>query len=247
VAGLFFLLVNGGRGALGDVRVRKALSISIDRAFLANTLIKDSAGPAFNLVPAAMPGFHATLPAWSQTPLETRRSEARALLAEAGFNNARPLKFEFKYGGLDSNRLTAVALQAMWKEVGAKADLVNVTSQVLSRDARARDFDVMKYNYFAPFLDPVTFLNLLRSDSGANLSTYENARYDAALDAADAQLDPVTRFERLRAAEVLAMADFPIIPIFFAGSTALVHQRVRGWVSNPKGDHPSRYLLFTDH
>jgi oligopeptide transport system substrate-binding protein len=247
VAGLYFLLVNGSRGALGDVRVRKALSISIDRAFIANTLIRESSGPAFNLVPAAMPGFHTALPAYSRTPIETRRSEARQLLAEAGFTNANPLKFEFKYGGLDFNRQTAVALQAMWKEVGVRADLVNLNTQVLNRDARARDFDVLKYNYFAPFLDPVAFLNLLRSDNSANLSAYENARYDAALDAADAQLDPVMRFERLREAEALVMADFPIIPIYFAGSTALVHQWVRGWVSNPRGDHPSRYLSLTDH
>jgi oligopeptide transport system substrate-binding protein len=175
-----------------------------------------------------------------------REAEAKRLLAEAGYGDGKPLTVTLKFGGQEKNRRTAVAIQAMWKKIGIDARLENIGTRSVVSDARQGTYEVMRYNYFAPYLDPVAFLNLLKTDSNTNYSRYSNPEFDELLTQVDSIRDPEARTAELRRLEAMAMADFPVIPVYFEGRISLISKRVKGWIDNGRGDHLARYMWLED-
>lgn len=245
VIGLFYVLLNNDRAPMNDVRVRRALSIAIDRDQIANTLMRNEAQPAYSIVPLAMPDYPNNPMPFSRQPIAERQREARALLAEAGFNAQRPLRFSYKFGGQEVNRRLAVALQSMWQAIGAQVELDNVGANSAVADARTGNYQAIRYTYYAPFRDAVGFLRLFETGSNTNFSRYANPAFDRALHEADGILDPRQRIARLREVETMAMSDFPVAPIYFHIRYYLVSSRIRGFVAHPGGEHLSRYMSFS--
>src|SRR5690606_33010077 len=142
-----------------------------------------------------------------------------------------PLKIEIKAANTTDTLLITQAVQADWREVGVEASVVQAEGQIAFADYRNRNFDVGAMSWYADYNDPLTFLAILKSDTGAqNYADYSNPRYDALLDASDHQPDIARRAEILRQAEQLMLDDEALIPIYFVVSRNLVNPRVTGWV-----------------
>ncbi len=91
--------------------------------------------------------------------------------------------------------------------------------------------------------DPMTFLELLNSQSGPqNHSHYISPTYDALLSQADHTRDLVARAKVLAHAEALAIADVAVAPIMTDSARNLVNPNLAGWVDNPANWHLKRYL-----
>ncbi len=239
--GLKYLIVNTKRPPLDDVRVRKALSISINREVIAEKILRDGSPPLTSLVPAAMPGYGPNPASFADQPYAQRTEEAKRLLAAAGFSAGHPLQFDLEVLPGENVRRVAVALQAMWRGIGADVKLVNIGSQGYRKMLRTGDFSVSWYTYFAPFSDATAFLLLLQSESLGNYSGYNNPEFDRMLSAANDITDPESRAEHLRQAEQLALADFPVIPLFTPARVYLVSKRVHGWIEHNE-PHLARHL-----
>ncbi|MBL8629293.1 MAG: peptide ABC transporter substrate-binding protein [Rhodospirillaceae bacterium] len=242
VNGVYYILLNNSKPELSDVRVRKALSLAVDRELITKGLIKTSDTPAYGIVPMAMPGYGDNSPAYANEPIAQRREEAKRLLAEAGYGPSKPLKINYKTGGQEVNRRIAVAIQSLWKQIGVEVEVENVGSSSIVADSNSGNFTAMRYSYFAAFEDAVSFLKLLETGGTINFSRYSNPKFDKMLDEADQILDPAKRLVLLREAEQLAMADFPVIPVYFNYRYYLVSQRVQGWTDNLRGEHLARFL-----
>jgi oligopeptide transport system substrate-binding protein len=240
--GVFYVLLNLKTGPTRDVRVREALSLTVDRDLISRQLLRNEGDPAYTIVPAAMPNYEAPPLPMQSMSMDERKARARALLQEAGYPAANPLPITYNFGGQESNRRIAVALQSMWQEIGINVTLENVGGNGVVADARTGNFEAMRYQYYAPFQDPVVFLQLMQSEANVNLSGYANPTFDAALLAADRTLDPAERVRRLQEVERMIMADFPVIPIYYNQRNYLVAPRVQGWVDNVRGEHVSRFL-----
>jgi oligopeptide transport system substrate-binding protein len=242
VSGIYYLLVNNSRETLGDVRVRKALSISLDRDQIV-ALLEPGNKPAYNLVPPSLPNYGENPMPFAKTSTKERIAEAKELLKQAGYGpGGKVLKLNLKTGGQENNRRVTVAVQAMWKEIGVQAEIENVGARSIVADSQAGNYDVMRYTYYAAFQDAVSFLKLLESRANINFSSYSNPKFDELLANADKLRDPNERVQALRAAERVAMEDYPVIPVYFYYRYYLVSQRVKGWVENPRGEHLARYL-----
>ena len=110
---------------------------------------------------------------------------------------------------------------------------------------RARDFEMGDVGWVADFNDPVNFLELNRSSTGAqNYGDYNNPRYDALLAQADRERDLVKRGEILKQAEQLVLDDLPVVPLFFGPSSNLVNPDVTGFVDNIQDFHRKRWMCF---
>ena len=240
-SGLKYLIINTKRPPLDDVRVRQALSISMNRKVIAEKILRDGSPPITNLVPAEMPNYGPNPASFAEQPYDQRAEEAKHLLADAGFSASHPLRFNFEVLPGEKPRRVAVALQAMWRSIGAEAKLVNIGSQGYRKLLRTGDFSVAWYTYFAPYSDATAFLLLLRSESLQNYSGYNNPEFDRLLSAANDITDVHSRATYLRQAEQLALADYPLIPLYTPARVYLVSKRVQGWM-NHNQPHLARHL-----
>jgi oligopeptide transport system substrate-binding protein len=231
-------------GPLRDVRVRRALSEAIDRDFVTGKLMRAGQLPAYSFVPPGTAGSQpgAATP-WSRLSFAQRQAEARALLQAAGYGPGRPLKLELKTANVTESVLLAQAIQADWRAVGVQASIAQNEAQILFAAYRLRDFQVGLASWVADYDDPLTFLELFKSDTGQqNYGDYNNPAYDALLSAADHEPDAGRRGRLLARAEQALLNDEGIAPLYFGVSRSLVNPRITGWTDNLQNWHRARWL-----
>ena len=230
--------------ALQDIRVRRALSESIDRDFITAKLLRAGQVPAYSFVPPGTANYPGGAKfRWAAEPLAQRLIEARGLLTQAGYSPSHPLIVEIKTSNKSDNLLISQAIQADWAAIGVQSRIVQNESQIAFAAYRNRDFQVGLMDWTADFNDPTTFLGLMKSDVGAqNYGDYRNAEYDAALARAEAEPDVARRGALLAGAEQRLLDDEGTAPLFFMVNRNLVSSRVTGWVDNVEDFHRARWL-----
>jgi len=231
---------------LKDPRVRRALSEAIDRDFMAEKLQRAGQRPAYSFVPPGVANYaYGAQVRWAKESLPQRQIEARALLAQAGFGPRRPLRLEIKVPNSTETLLLMEAVQADWRDIGVETTLVQNEGQIAFAAYHDRDFQVGAMGWFADFNDPVTFLGLLKSDTGPqNYGDYKNPAYDALLARADQEPDAGRRAQILARAEQIMLDDEAMAPISFLVSRNLVSPKVTGWVDNALNFHRARWLCL---
>ena len=213
--------------------LRRALSMVIDRERLAEFVLRAGELPAYGWVPPGVEDYTSQSFDYRSLPLEERIARARRLYREAGYSTERPLRFELRYNAAEVNDRLAVAIASMWKDaLGVDAKLVAVEFKSLLEDIDRRDVDVFRSSWVGDYNDAYTFLQYLKGGFGVNLPHYRSDEYDALLALAGAEPDRGRRRGLLEAAERIALADHPLIPIYFYVNKHLVKPRVVGWYDN---------------
>ena len=232
--------------AFKDPRVRRALSEAIDRDFITHKLMRAGQQPAYAFVP---PGIANYVPepgprvAWAGLSFPERQAQARRLLAEAGYGPRNPLSFEMKVSNSPDTILLTEAIQADWRAIGVETKLLLNEGQIAFAAYRTRDFDIGFMSWYADFNDPVTFLGLFKSDTGAqNYGDYKDPQFDALMDAADREPDAARRARLLAQAESRMLDADALIPVYFVVNRNLVNPKITGWVDNEENFHRSRWL-----
>lgn len=234
----YFFRLNVHRAPLNDQRIRRALSLAIDRDAIAQKILPGGRQPAPTLISSVIPGY---------TPPPRRAYDlaaARQLLAEAGHAGGAGLPpIEILYNNSEILRLVAEAIQQMWRrDLGLDIRLVNQEFKVVFASRRTGDYQILLGSWTADYLDATTFLDLWRSDSGNNHTGWADPAYDALSDQANRLADPAARGAVLTAAEALVLEAAPIIPIYFNTHVYLLHPAVRGWQPTPMDHSDYRYV-----
>jgi oligopeptide transport system substrate-binding protein len=247
--GTTFIGFNPAVPAFKDIRVRQALTMAIDRDFITQKLMRGGQQPAYSFVPPGVASYPGSVqPYWAGWSLERRQTEARRLMALAGYTPQHPLKFEFKMRNTNDPQLIYPAVQADWHAVGADVSLYPEESQIAYSDYSARNFQAADIAWIADYNDPLTFLTLMQSNTGPqNYTDYKNPAYDALLEKANHEVDLKARGLELAQAEHIAMTDATIAPIYYYVSKNLVSPKITGWVDNLSDWHLTRYLCFAGH
>jgi oligopeptide transport system substrate-binding protein len=224
---------NLDRPLFRDPRVRRALSLVIDRERLANSVLRVGELPAHGWVPPNIFNYASQSFDYASWPMAQRIAEARQLLAAAGYGAHRQLRFELRYNNGEVHTKVAVAVVSMWKEaLGVDAQLAGVEFKSLLQDIDRRAVDVFRSSWVGDYNDAYTFLQYLKGDFGINLPHYRNSDYDALLARASQQVDAGLRRGILESAERLLLADHPLIPLYFYVNKHLVKPEVHGWYDN---------------
>ena len=231
-AGTYYFAFNTRRPPFDDVRVRRALSLAVNRDWIAHRLLGTGEAPATGLIPPALGGRN-------PDPLgQGDRLRIRRLLAAAGYGPDRPLRFTIRINSGGDHRRVAVALAAMWKPYGVEAAILNSEAQLHFAALRNGDFDLARSGWIADVPDPGAFLSVHSTASpGGNYSGYADSVYDRLV-------------ARARAGDAAALAqaerriaqDVPVLPLYFYVSRSLVAPDLAGWQDNPMNLHPSSLL-----
>lgn len=234
---------------LRDRRVREALAMAVDNAFITSKLLRAGQTPAWSFVTPGTASYAGSARTyWAQWPFVQRQERARQLLAEAGYGPDRALTIEIKHRNQPDPILYLGAVQADWRAIGVEVTLAQNETQVAYAAYQVGDFQVADVGVTADFNDAASFLHLLNSDSGAqNYGDYRNAAFDDLLSAAAREADVARRAQLLSDAEQIMLDDVAIIPVYFSVSRALVNPSITGWQSNLGARHPARYLCKTGH
>jgi oligopeptide transport system substrate-binding protein len=244
--GTYYLAVNTSKAPFGDVRVRQALSLMLDREFIAEQIWSGTMLPAYSLVPPGTGNYGepAYLAEKAVSPID-REDKAGMLLGEAGFGPGRkPLKVEIRYNTTDNNRATVVAVGNMWKALGVETSYVNTDGKTHFAYLRdGGDFDVARAGWIADYSDPQNFLFLLESqNTGFNYARYKNPEFDALMRKSAAELNLGSRARILHAAESLLMRDVPFIPVLYYSNRNLISPKLSGFIPNLRGANATRFM-----
>ena len=245
----YYYVFNTKAPPFDDVRVRKALAMAIDRDAITEKVLRTGEVAAYSLVPPNA-GTYGEPPQvdWAELPYAERVEQAKALLQEAGFGPDNPLRFTLRYNTSENHKKVAIAIAAMWKQVGVEAELFNTEVKVHYNDLQQHDFQVARAGWVADYNDPENFLSLLRTSTGPmNYGQYSNPEYDRLMAESDLTTDAEARNAMMREAETLMLADLPVIPIYHYVSKNLVSPRVQGWVDNAKNTHRTRWLSLAEN
>lgn len=243
--GLYALAVNTRKAPFDDVRVRRALSLALDREYLADALWGGTMSPAYSLCPPGLDNYRTPPETDGRTSLPIDNEEtAGRLLTEAGFGPGRPLRIEYRFNTGDNNRNTAVAVAEMWRGLGIETRFVHTDAKTHFAHLRdGGDFDVARMSWIADYSDPQNFLFLLATgNDGMNPGHWSNAAYDRLLAQAAAEHDLAARAEALHRAEAIVVRDLPWIPMMHTRSKALISPRLHGYVPNLRNAAPTRFL-----
>jgi oligopeptide transport system substrate-binding protein len=234
----YFYRINTSRPPLNDARIRRALSLAIDREQLTTALLRGGQRPATAFVPPGAGGY---------TPPDLLRHDpekARALLAEAGYAEGKGLPvFELLYTTSENHRRIAEAIQEQWRtKLGIETRLANQEVASLLEARRTGAFQLLRSSWVADYDAPETYLSLFTSTSAQNFTGWGDPLYDQAIYQAARTTDQAARFALLRQAETLLLEAAPILPLYVNTHVYLIHPAVQGWSPTLLDRHPLKHV-----
>ena len=231
-----FYRLNTTRPPLDDVRVRRALSLAVDRESLVNDVVRGAGRPASCFTPPGA-GYDSS---FAYAPRNTQVELARKLLAEAGYPGGKGFPtLEIMTTSRDVQRIMAETVQAMWqKELGIHVEIRACEWTAYKAAQQNGDYDISSSSWSGDYLDPATFVELWRSGGGNNCTGWGSAEFDKALNDARVSNDAEARRAHLYRAEQIMIDSQPVIPLYWSERTYLKSPEVSGWHPLLLDNHP---------
>lgn len=243
VAAAGWIGINVSRGRLADPRLRRALSLAIDRRVITEKVRGLGEAALDSLLPAGLPGQPAPqLPDYAAWPMPQRLAAARDLLRQAGIAPGSLPPIGLGYVASPTGRKMFLAVAAMWKAIGIATELQPYEGRAYNAALNDGEFDAFSYATFAPVPMALVFLDRFHSASPINFCRWRSPEFDRAFDEGLRQSTLAGRSAAFAAAERVALRDLPVIPLHGGAANRLVASRVEGWVDHPGHPHPSQYL-----
>jgi len=242
--GTYYYAIKTDKAPWDNVELRNAISMAIDRDFLAEKVWQNSMLPGYSMVPPGIAGYTPALAKYADMPQIDREDAARKILEKLGYTPEHPLKMEIRYNTSENHKNTAVAIQEQLKPLGIEVTLLNTDTKThYSFLEQKGNYDVARAAWIADYKDPETFLGITRKASGNNYSDYVSPAYEAAMDkAAAAGGKPEERMKDLTEAERILVDDVGNIPLLYYSFHDIVSSKLHGFDDNVMDVHPSRFI-----
>ena len=242
IMGTYYISLNDQEEPFTDVRVRKALSLAIDRDYVANTIMQGIYTPATALVGPGivdengyfMDNANGGEP-YISDDYEANLEEAKSLLAEAGYPDGEGFP-TITYSANDAGYHIPVAeyVQQAWGDLGITVNIDKVEWSSFLPLRRAGDYDVSRNGWSMDYNDPSNMLELFTTNNGNNDGKYANPEFDQVIE--DSRVaDKTTHFEKLHEAEDILMNDAACIPVAYYNDFWLQSPSLKGTWHSPYG------------
>ncbi|HEY8995734.1 MAG TPA: peptide ABC transporter substrate-binding protein [Lacunisphaera sp.] len=208
-----YLTLNVNRPPLNDPRVRRALSLALDRQVLVEKVLKGGQKAAFSFVPPGLGGYT------PETRLHEDSAEARRLLAEAGFPGGKGFPSLELTSWVATSNLVPETLQERWRaELGITVSLVQREARTHLAALAAGEYDIAVAAAIPDYDGALNLLEHFTSSDASNYPHWSNPLYDK-----------LTADHALPEAEKTLLGELPVIPLYFNAKNLLRHPAVREW------------------
>ena len=247
--GTYYVCFQTQKAPFDDPKVRKAFSLAIDRTYIVNQVTQSGQVEAGGFVPAGVYDAEGATGDDFRTvggdyykptdaDYEANCEEARALLAEAGYENGEGFPVvEYLYNTSDAHKAVAEALQYMWEEeLGVKVTLNNQEWAAFLQTRKDGDYSIARNGWIADYNDPISFLDMWMTGGGNNDAQYENEEYDSLIKEAKTTTDVKERMELLHKAEDKIIGeDNALAPLYFYTQKYMLADGIEGLYYCPLG------------
>jgi len=244
--GTYYLDLLNTKAPFDNVKVRRAISLAIDRNYIVEKVTKGGQLPASGYVPYGIadvsisPDFRTTGGEfYSVKPedLEKNIAEAKKLLAEAGYPDGKGFpKFTFGINTGGNHQPIAEAVQQMLKKnLGINAEIQAQEWNVFQQSRKDGIFNMSRDGWIGDYMDASTFLDMFTSKNGQNHSKYNNPAYDAAIKSARTEGDATKRIKLFHDAEKLLMDEMGIVPLYFYTDPMEISKDLQDYTVTPLG------------
>lgn len=245
IIGTYYVSLNLNKEPFNIKEVRQALSLAIDRDYVAETLMQGTYTAATSFMG---PGwvdtdgseFQANAnngePYMDNSDFEANVEQAKQLLADAGYPNGEGIP-QLTYSTNDTgyHKVVAEYLQQAWAEIGIDLKVETVEWASFTPMRRNGDYEISRNGWVGDYTDPSNMLELLYSTNGNNDGKYNNPEFDAAIDESRSTVDPEARSAALHKAEDIMMEDMACLPIAYYNDFWLQSSKITGAWHSPYG------------
>lgn len=251
--GTYFYCFNVTKPPFDNVKVRKALSLAIDRQYVIDQVAQGNQIPAGAFVPGGVPDvkpdpdFRTTGKDYydpSAEAYEKNVAEAKKLLEEAGYPNGEGLpQIELTYNTEGGHKAIAEAVQEMWKKnLGVTVKLTGQEWKVFQQTRTDGNYQIARHGWLGDYVDPMTFLDMWTSNSGQNDAKWKNDEFDKQVQIAKTSSDRKERMKAMHKAEDIIMNELPICPIYYYTDLYLIKDNLKGFYGSPLG---FKYFMYS--
>jgi oligopeptide transport system substrate-binding protein len=223
-----FCTFNTEGSPFSNAKLRKALSLAIDREEITKKILQTGQTPAQQVVPPVLLDRSTSL----YDP-ERARAYYKEALQELG--ELPPIRLLLRNGQID--RHIAQALQRMWKQV-LGLDVVLEQTDYKSHKYRLhrREYQVALAYWIAQYNDPMNILERFQDgNSPKNYSAWDRPRFKQLINEARSTADEKKRAELFSLAEAMLIEEMPIAPLYHWSNPVLCNPRLQNLYVTPSG------------
>ena len=254
--GTYYISLNDSLPQFSDPKVRQALSLAIDRKYVADTLMQGTYSPASNFIGSGVSDWDGSSfednanggkPYINVDDFQGNLAQAKQLLADAGYPDGKGFPtITYSTNDASYHKVVAQYVQQAWKALGLNVNVDVVEWATFTPLRRAGDYQVSRNGWLFDYDDPSNMMDVLYSTNGNNDSKYNSSEYDSLMDKAAAEADPETRFGYLHQAEDVLMKDAACIPLAYYNEFYLQSPKITGSWHSPTGYWYFQYADITE-
>lgn len=236
IIGTYYLSLNDAIEPFTDKRVREALSLAIDREYVASTIMQGTYSPAYSLFGEGWLDTDGTDfsknanggKGYISSDHEANVAKAKELLKEAGYEGGKGLSFTYTTNDTAYHRPVAEYLQQAWGEIGVNVKVEIVEWSSFTPKRRSGDYQAARNGWVGDYTDPSNMLDIFYSSNGNNDGKYKSEEFDKQSDIAKTTTDAKKRSEALHKAEDILMEDAACIPLAYYNDFWLQSEKLTG-------------------
>lgn len=236
--GVAYLGINTAKGALQDVRVRKAIAMGVNRDIIIDSVLMGAVEKANSLLGPGVVGYSK-----DTRPFEYNPEEAKKLLNEAGYET---LDLTLVTSNNDLRKQMAEIMQAQLKEIGIniKIEILEWATFLNTTGSGKSDLFMIGWSNSSGDADYglTPMLHSSMKGNSGNRSFFDNKEFDTLLEKGKVELNPEKRAEIYAKAQDVMNREVPILPIYFMPASAGIRKEVKGFVQSPI-NNPTFYKL----
>lgn len=257
ILGTYYLSMNLNKAPFNNKNVRKALSLAIDRDYVANTVMQGTYTPAYNYVGTGVDDVDTGKflenskaanggKTYISEDYKANLEEAKKALAEAGYPEGKGFP-TITYSTNDTGYHKAVAeyLQQVYKDLGITMNIDIVDWSSFTPKRRAGEYEMARNGWIMDYNDASNMIELFVSSNGNNDGKYNNPAFDKAMN--DSKVaDKTAHFAALHEAEKIVSEDYGFIPVAYYNDFWLQSTSLKGTWHSPYGYWYLQYAYLAD-